>query len=152
MTHRFTIPGAPRGKGRPRFTRAGGFPRAFTDEKTASYENLVALAARQGRSGVPAFNGPLTVTITFYLQRPKRAPRRVVHPATRPDLDNLVKAVLDGCNQAGIWMDDAQVVELRAGKRYGDPRCEVEIASMAAPSLENPLQTSARIDFRGGRG
>lgn len=37
------------------------------------------------------------------------------HKATKPDLDNLVKLVLDACN--GIaYVDDGQVVDVRARK------------------------------------
>ena len=43
----FEIPGPPVGKGRPRAFRAGAGVRMFTPEKTASYESLVKLAARQ---------------------------------------------------------------------------------------------------------
>ena len=35
------MPGEPRGKGRPRFRRAGAFVQTYTDDKTANYENLV---------------------------------------------------------------------------------------------------------------
>ena len=43
MMIKFTIPGEPRGKGRPRFSNRGGYVRTYTDEKTASYENLVKM-------------------------------------------------------------------------------------------------------------
>jgi crossover junction endodeoxyribonuclease RusA len=43
---------------------------------------------------------------------------RVVIEAHRPDnrrrdLDNLLKAVLDGCTHAGVWEDDSNIVYLR---------------------------------------
>jgi crossover junction endodeoxyribonuclease RusA len=31
----------------------------------------------------------------------------------RRDLDNLLKAVLDGCTHAGVWQDDSNIVDLR---------------------------------------
>jgi Holliday junction resolvase RusA-like endonuclease len=127
MTLTFTIPGAPRGKGRPRFARRGNFVRTYTDPATASYENLIALAAKAEHGDNPPLDGPLAMTLLFVLPRPKSAPKRVTLPASRPDLDNLVKAVLDGCNQAGVWSDDARVVEMFARKVYGDPCCHVLI-------------------------
>ncbi len=132
----FTVPGAPRGKGRPRIARRGDFVRAYTDDKTAAYENLVAMSASTAHRGRPPMDGPLKVTALFYMPRPKSAPKRVILPATKPDLDNMVKAVLDGCNQAGIWADDSRVVCLHAVKMYGNPRCEVAIESMEPPNGE----------------
>lgn len=31
----------------------------------------------------------------------------------RRDLDNLLKAVLDACTHAGVWVDDSNIVDLR---------------------------------------
>jgi len=31
----------------------------------------------------------------------------------RRDLDNLLKAALDGCTHAGVWEDDSNIVDLR---------------------------------------
>jgi len=31
----------------------------------------------------------------------------------RRDLDNLLKAALDGCTHAGVWQDDSNIVDLR---------------------------------------
>ena len=45
----------------------------------------------------------------------------------RPDIDNLVKIVLDGLNGVA-FMDDKQVIELYAIKRYSiEPRTEIMV-------------------------
>ncbi len=56
----------------------------------------------------------LYVRVEFILPRPKSVKR--IYPAVKPDLDKLVRAVLDGLWPA--WGDDAQVVGLLASKRY----------------------------------
>lgn len=43
-----------------------------------------------------------------------------LYPTTAPDIDKLVRAVLDSCTDAGLWGDDSQVAVLHAAKRYGD--------------------------------
>lgn len=142
----FTIPGPPRGKGRPKFARMAGFVRAYTDAKTASYENLVAIAAAEAHRGRPVLDGPLRVEILFVLPRPKslaKKPRAL--PITRPDVDNLQKAVLDGANQAGVWRDDAQVVDVHARKVYGTPRCEVTITPLVG---DGPLFAETPMDVQ----
>ena len=47
----------------------------------------------------------------------------------RRDLDNLLKAALDACTHAGVWEDDANIVDLRiywAKKKGGFLRVQVE--------------------------
>ncbi|HEV8178612.1 MAG TPA: RusA family crossover junction endodeoxyribonuclease, partial [Gemmatimonadales bacterium] len=39
-------------------------------------------------------------------------------PDKRPDLSHLVRAVEDALTAAGLWVDDAQVVEIIGAKRY----------------------------------
>ena len=41
----------------------------------------------------------------------------LIHHAVKPDLDNLVKSVLDALNDVA-WHDDAQIVELHVSKHY----------------------------------
>lgn len=39
---------------------------------------------------------------------------------TRPDLDNMVKLLLDAMTQMEFWEDDAQIVSLSVAKLYSD--------------------------------
>lgn len=117
----FTIPGAPRGKGRPRF--GGG--RTFTDAKTVAYESLIKHAAHVAMAGRERFAGPVEVSIIVRLEPAASTPKAAraaalagqIHPVKRPDLDNIIKAVLDGCNTV-VFADDAQVCWINAGKTY----------------------------------
>ena len=48
-------------------------------------------------------------------------------PVKRPDLDNYVKAILDGANEI-LWHDDSQIVDLLLYKRYDKkPRVEIKV-------------------------
>jgi crossover junction endodeoxyribonuclease RusA len=70
--------------------------------------------------------GPVGVNLAFYFDRPKshltssgslRKGYSSSH-IVKPDLDKLVRAILDAGTDAGIWHDDAQVVRLTATKQY----------------------------------
>jgi crossover junction endodeoxyribonuclease RusA len=54
------------------------------------------------QAGALNYQGKLRVQIEAY--RPDNR---------RRDLDNLLKAVLDGCTHAGVWEDDSNIVDLR---------------------------------------
>lgn len=138
---RFTVPGVPVGKGRPKVsTRGGKFARMYTPEKTASYESLVALAARQAMAGMPLFDGPVEVVMAILLPVPAswskkkqaEALRGVLLPTKKPDADNVVKAIFDGINGV-VWHDDVQVCGLLMVKRYAAvPGVHVRIQPVAA--------------------
>lgn len=123
---RFTVAGKPVGKARPRFTRRGF---AYTPEKTVRYEAAVRAACIEAMraQGVQKRVGvPLAIKCEFFFEPPKswsKKRRELLVGECRPmphkpDIDNLIKAVLDACN--GIaYHDDAAVVEVNAKKRYG---------------------------------
>ena len=130
----FTIPGEPVAKGRARsFIRAGHVAH-YTPEKTARYENLVKLAAQQAMLKAPPIDGPVSLTVRAFMgiapswsqKKQRAAALGEVMPTKRPDLDNIVKAIKDGCNGV-VWRDDSQVVDLTASKRYGQPSIEIRI-------------------------
>ena len=115
----FIVPGIPVAKGRPRFARVGKGVRTFTPAKTVRFEERVMLAAQA--AGVTMLTGPVEVSISaiFGMVGPprKRKPREAQWKATRPDVENVAKAVLDALN--GIaYRDDAQVVSLFVTKRF----------------------------------
>lgn len=133
----FEILGAPVGKGRPRFTRSG---HAYTPQKTRDYEHRAAVAALAVMSGKPPIVGPVHVRINAYFLIPSSySALRWMHcrdgvelPCKKPDIDNIIKAVLDACN-AVIWQDDAQVTSLSAFKRYDEiPRVVVTVTPVDA--------------------
>ena len=77
--------------------------------------------------------GALKIYIEFTLPRPKSLPKKVVNHARRPDLDKLVRAVLDGLTEGGAWHDDGQVARIVADKQYeGEepPGCSIMIYRM----------------------
>lgn len=48
-------------------------------------------------------------------------------PASKPDIDNIEKAIFDGMNGV-VWKDDVQVVKVTKQKRYSDqPGVEVHV-------------------------
>lgn len=57
------------------------------------------------------------ITLTFVLTKPKSVKRNAPH--IRPDLDKLIRAVLDGLTGVA-YEDDGQVIKLVAQKQYGD--------------------------------
>lgn len=70
------------------------------------------------------YTGAVEVIMDFELEKPKSVKR--TYPAKYPDLDKLIRAVLDGITGVGV-IDDGQVVNIRATKRYGRPSVTVEI-------------------------
>jgi Holliday junction resolvase RusA-like endonuclease len=76
-------------------------------------------------AGDTMLEGPLTLRVQAYLQTPKSASKKkltqmicgFILPTKTPDLDNIVKAVLDGLNKVA-FSDDAQIVNIYAIKRY----------------------------------
>lgn len=134
MKFRFTVPGEPVGKGRPRVVRRGGFTQTYTPEKTASYENLVKLEfQRQG--GRMLKDGPVFLSIQAWYGIPKSVSKRkreammggLIRPTKKPDCDNVAKTIADALNGLA-WRDDSQVVSLLVVKRFGEePGVEVTI-------------------------
>lgn len=71
-----------------------------------------------GHGLIPAPGTPTAVDVQFRLPRPKSAPKSVMLPAKRPDLDKLARAVLDGLVAGGAIADDAQVTCLNLTKTF----------------------------------
>jgi len=116
----FFIPGKPKPKGRGRTVRLKtGRVVTFTPADTVKYENWVRMIAADAMVGREPFAVPLFVRIDIYVRRPKK-PKFANAPATRPDLDNYEKAILDGMGLAGVYTDDAIVCWKSSSKEFAD--------------------------------
>ncbi|MBO5715062.1 MAG: RusA family crossover junction endodeoxyribonuclease [Clostridia bacterium] len=123
----FKIGGQPQGKGRPRFTRSG---HAFTPQATRDYEKLIAEEYKAAKGDT--LDGYIKVNIKAYYKIPKATSkekrgmieRGLLKPAVKPDIDNVIKAILDGLNGVA-YHDDNQVVYVDAEKFYADEPCVI---------------------------
>jgi Holliday junction resolvase RusA-like endonuclease len=131
----FVVYGTPIGKGRPRATSRGGFVRMYTDAKTLGFEQAVADEARTAMSSWELFDTPMQLQLSAYYPIPKSWSKKKrqlavdgeIYPQVKPDLDNVMKAILDALNGV-VYADDSQVINLVATKRYStDPRIEVYV-------------------------
>jgi len=115
---------APTPKGRPRLGKGGN---TYTPSKTkmAEREIRILLSAEVGRSKIQITEKPVYVKLVFHYPFPRKMSSRdklladlgMFYKATRPDLDNLEKLVLDSMNGL-IFYDDNQVVKLASEKIY----------------------------------
>lgn len=111
-------------KGRPRFSKVGGFMRSYTPKKTSDYETEVRTQAQAMMTREP-LETPVAVYLYFRLPIPKSYTKKrseaclngSERPTKKPDIDNLAKSVLDGLNGV-IWHDDSQIVSLHLTKVY----------------------------------
>jgi len=131
----FSVPGQPVAWGRARVSKSGGF---FTPEKTRRHENMVKSYAQRAMNGELPFGGPVQIFIEAYMEIPKSwsirkkeyAHRGLILPITKPDLDNITKAVLDALNKT-VFVDDSQIVNLLAQKRYSNvPQTTISVIAL----------------------
>lgn len=129
----FSIYGLPVGKGRPRFFRRGKFTGTYTPKKTKSYENNV-LAQAVAYKPIQPWNMPLSVELQFFFPVPASYSKSFKEHSEgapfdkKPDIDNLIKSVLDPLNTV-FWEDDKQIFRCLATKCYSSkPRVDVMIS------------------------
>ncbi|KFI51723.1 crossover junction endodeoxyribonuclease RusA [Bifidobacterium biavatii DSM 23969] len=99
-----TLPGDPVAKGRPRVY--GGH--AITPRKTVRAEERIFAEFRRKYPNMKPFAGPVSVYAEFWMSH-----------RGKPDVDNLLKTVLDALN-AVAYMDDSQIIHTTAKKYVPD--------------------------------
>lgn len=106
----------------------GNRPLMWTPATADAFKAATAIAAREV---VPAsetpIRKPVSIWMAFYMPRPKRlcgrrAPSGRIPHDTKPDIDNLQKALIDALVDCGILHDDRIVWSVGAAKFY----CEIE--------------------------
>ena len=133
---RFVVPGSVRGQGRPRTRIAYGkngspFAHIYETEEDRSYKGLIQFhlmkeAKRLGIDLPIEHNGrgvSVSVQVMRKVPRSWRRKNRALaeageyRPQTRPDLDNVIKIVLDAMNGVA-YADDAEVTNITATRSF----------------------------------
>jgi len=130
---KFTVPGEPKGKGRPKFSSQGEFVKAYTPETTVNYENWVKICFQEAKQQM--LTGQLNAELKCFYSIPKNFTKKkredvsncILRPTKKPDIDNICKIIFDSLNGLA-YADDKDIVGCKVDKYYDDnPRVEVEI-------------------------
>lgn len=110
-----TIPGKPQAKERARRGRHGNF---YTPEATEAYEDLVRFYAMRAMGGNPPMLGRLAVQARFSEAETWVRVEEILREKPRgrpPDLDNLLKSLIDGMQKKKtVFVNDNQVDRVEA--------------------------------------
>ena len=120
MSVTFTAYGLPVPQGSTRsFVVNGRAVTTSANKNLRPWRDTMASAARFAMQEQHAdlLDGPVVVSATFTLPRPKSRPKRDRWPDRKPDIDKLARGLLDALTGPCI-RDDAQVVGLWVEKRY----------------------------------
>jgi len=135
MIQQFTFIGIPKAQGRPKFARRGKLTVAYDPKDSAQYKNNVAAQVVAQKPVLIGRDVPIYLTLDFYLPRPKghyktsgdiKEKYIAVRHTSKPDLDNLVKAVKDSLKGI-VWNDDSQVFYTISSKNYANDKPKVFI-------------------------
>lgn len=143
----FTVPGEPVAKARARVTQNG----TYTPRDTRRYEASVRATGKAAMGRLRPCRDSVQMTLVVFLPIPASWSKRkraqalagLVHPLSRPDLDNFEKSVTDALNGV-VYVDDSQICDVVKSKRYSDePRVSVTFNSINGFSAYE-LQPSTR--------
>ncbi len=136
------IPGEPCAQGRPRFARRGKFMVAYDPAKSRNWKATAQQHMRDAMAGAAPLQGPLSCEVAARFTCPSRdhrkcepMPRR--WHAKRPDVENVVKAVLDAATGV-LWLDDNQVSHLVAVKVIAAQGEAPRLWMQVKPIMETP--------------
>lgn len=124
MIYEFEVMGKIIGKGRPRLNSYTGI--VYTPTKTKDYETLIEQYFLLKYPRFKAIEGRAKVSIISFFAIPKSTKKQDVEqmlnnnisPTKKPDIDNIVKIVLDAMNKFA-FKDDTQITKLEVEKKYG---------------------------------
>ena len=131
MKLEFTVMGDPKPQGSKRgfVTKTGKVALVeMAGNALKTWREAIALTAQieAKKQNWELTDEPVSVEVIFYMKKPQKP--KFVLPGVRPDIDKLLRALLDGLTQAKtVYFDDSQVCVLQASKTYGEPRVEIKL-------------------------
>lgn len=125
MNYEFEVMGDIKGKARPRVNSYTGI--VYTPTNTKDYENLIKQYFIMKYPRYTPFEKRVAVKIVAYFKIPRNTSKKNtkmmldgdISPVKKPDIDNIVKIVLDALNKMA-FKDDNQITKLDVEKRYGE--------------------------------
>lgn len=122
----FFVAGIPKAQPRVKAFVRGGHAGVYTPDSAESWKQAVR---RETVANAPesVVAHPVRVSMDFFLPRPKAHHKRdgsvkansPVWHCKKPDLDNLIKAVVDAITDTQrVWLDDSQICQISATKSY----------------------------------
>ena len=125
MIYEFEVPSKIIGKGRPRLNSYTGI--VYTPTRTKDYETLIEQYFLMKYPQYKVIEGRAKVRIQAFFEIPKSTTKKqkegmlenIVSPTKKPDIDNIVKVVLDAMNKFA-FKDDTQIVKLEVEKLYSN--------------------------------
>ena len=137
----FFVSGLPKGQPRVKAFARGKHAGVYDPGTADAWKGCVRAQFKDAayELGKPVYMGPVAVAMRFVMPRPKshyrangqlkpNAPRYVT---SKPDADNLAKAVLDALTDVSAWSDDSIVASLSVVKTYGsETGCEIQISPL----------------------
>jgi len=118
------VDGIPKAQPRPRMTARG---HAYNPGSADTWKDAVISTFLPCHRSTIA--EPVSLRVKFFLPSPKKEKQEgdgIPH-AKKPDLDNLLKALMDAMTEARIWKDDALVFETQASKWESGRRIGAQI-------------------------
>lgn len=123
--YEFEVIGEIKGKARPRVNTYTC--QVYTPTSTKDYENLIKQYFQIKYPRYVPFENRVSVTIKAYFKVPKTTTKKdkalieegKLSPTKKPDIDNVVKIVLDALNKMA-FKDDNQITKLQVEKFYGE--------------------------------
>lgn len=150
----FTVYGIASGMGSKRAFVPKGWTRPIitdSNRNLKSWQSLVAEAASRAIGERPDWqilDGAVRLSLAFYLPRPKSLSKKITAHTKAPDCSKLIRSTEDAMSGI-VFRDDAQVIEIIAGKFYtgvtDSPHVNVRveptsgIAPAAVPPAPLPL-------------
>lgn len=132
----FRVRCTPVGQPRAKAARIGGFVRMYTPNTANDFKGAVQAAAIEAGLLNKLLEGPIRLRLVFRMPRPKshfgtgKNSSKLKDSAaywhtTKPDLDNIEKALKDALSDIRAWRDDCQVCSVE--------KCKVYVEGLEAP-------------------
>ncbi len=141
----FTVAGVPQPQGSAKAFIPKGWNRAVItsdNKKLRPWRQDVSMMAQEAMKkapGVPNWHvtdKAVEVACYFYFQKPKSAGRKVTRKITKPDIDKLLRGVLDALTGI-VFRDDAQVVGVQCYKLFDEaPSCRIIVQEADGPGTD----------------